>query len=72
MKMEYVFEKKGDDVLLLVKFDFYDNDVAYGDMRNYDIVKAWWDGSYTERKGMNVMKGILKNVPYATFKYVGF
>lgn len=68
---EYVFEKKGDDVLLMCYFDFNNSDVAYGDMANYDIVKAWW-GSFTEKKGKNAMKSILKCVPNATFRYVGF
>lgn len=72
MKDVYVFEKKGDDVLLLSCFGFYNSDVAYGDMPNYDIINAWWDGSFTERKGKNKMKSILKCVPNATFQYVGF
>ena len=72
MKDVYVFEKKGEDVFLMCCFDFYNSDVGYGDMSNYHIHKAWWNGSFTEKKGKNAMKNILKCVPYATFKYVGF
>lgn len=72
MKDMYVFEKKGDDVYLLVYFDFYNSDVGYGDNHNYSIHGVWYNSSFTERKGKNAMKNILKCVPNATFKYVGF
>lgn len=65
-----MFLKKLETVFFLkVCYDFYNSDVAYGDMPNCDVLRAWYEDSFTARKGKNAEINILRGNPNATFKY---